>query len=129
MAKGTTWQKAKMAKHRNNIKLQALGGFKQGSDNPARADRRDGGYYRVEPVAPVAMGPFKSQVKYITKCGTVEARGLSRDIGRVGKAGRAMNAGGGCTSHRMLHSNGGAMAAAREEYRVIGVVWPLYVKA
>jgi len=96
MSKGNTWQKQKIAKHRANIRREALGGYAQGAPNPAKeigADRRDGGMKPVHFVTPEVIGPFVAKnvetFKVIT-CEVGSARGLSKDIGRVGKAGRVL---------------------------------------
>lgn len=125
MAKGTTWQKAKMEKLVRQRRIALHGGYEQGSENARRADKRDGGYYTFERPEPEVVGPFNAPSNpCITTGSPARARGLHRDIGVVGKGGRMFDR-SGCTKHKMLHA-GTKLVGSRE---ALDQVWPLFVRA
>lgn len=94
MAKGNTWQKQKIAKHRANNMRASHGGYARFAPTPDKAlgeDRRDGGMKAVYYPVPEVYGPHNAkQGTHIVTCEVGSARGLSKDMGRVGKNGRVL---------------------------------------
>lgn len=94
MSKGNTWQKQKIAKHRANNMRSSHGGYARHAPTPNKAigeDRRDGGMKPVHyPTPEVTIGPLPAAREglHIATILPGNARGLSKDIGRIGKGGR-----------------------------------------
>lgn len=94
MAKGTTWQKAKMEKAKQQAMRVSHGGWTRFHDesglNTAHPhDTRNGGEKPLHRPMVESIGPFPApSISTVTTCEVGTARGLSKDIGRIGKAGR-----------------------------------------